>query len=80
VRADPLERITRCPLGAADHQGNLCSLHRRLDKAIELVESLYRQTTVAQLLVERGTSRGPLCEPLGEREAGALDAERGAGS
>jgi Rrf2 family nitric oxide-sensitive transcriptional repressor len=61
---DPLGRITRCPLGLAAHAGNLCSLHRRLDEAMALIESLFRQTTVEQLLAERGPSQNPLCETI----------------
>jgi Rrf2 family transcriptional regulator, nitric oxide-sensitive transcriptional repressor len=59
---DPLERINRCPLGLAAHAGSLCSLHRRLDEAIALIESLFRQTTVEQLLAERGANQNPMCE------------------
>jgi Rrf2 family protein len=77
---DPLERITRCPLGMAAHEGNLCSLHRRLDRAIELIESLYRQTTVEQLLVEQGNGEGPLCELHAGGEAGALEDGKATGT
>lgn len=65
---DPLARITRCPLGLAAHAGTLCSLHRRLDEAMALIESLFKQTTIEQLLAERGASRNPLCETLGNLE------------
>ncbi len=58
---DPLERIVRCPLGLAAHQGHLCPLHRRIDEGIALIESLFRQTTVAQLLSEQGADQNPLC-------------------
>jgi DNA-binding IscR family transcriptional regulator len=59
---DPLERIALCPLGRTEHAGDLCSLHRRLDEAIGLVETLFRRTTVEQLIAERGAVQNPLCE------------------
>jgi Rrf2 family transcriptional regulator, nitric oxide-sensitive transcriptional repressor len=77
---DPLERITRCPLGLAAHQGSLCSLHRRLDQAIALIEALYRQTTVEELLSEQGRGHSPLCEPVVGGEAAELEAEKHAAS
>jgi Rrf2 family nitric oxide-sensitive transcriptional repressor len=56
---DPLKRIQRCPLGLVAHGTRLCPLHRRLDEAIALVESLYEGTTIAQLLEESSISRPP---------------------
>jgi Rrf2 family protein len=58
---DPLKRIERCPLGLAEHGRRMCPLHRRLDEGIALVESLYAQTTISELLGDRSPSR-PLCE------------------
>lgn len=58
---DPLERIVRCPLGLAAHQGQLCPLHRRLDEGIAQIESVFRQTTIDQLLSEQGAEQSPLC-------------------
>jgi Rrf2 family protein len=69
---DPIERIESCPLKLAAHGVRLCPLHRRLDSALELVESAFRQTTLAELLAEPTTSI-PLCrfpnvaEPRKER-------------
>jgi Rrf2 family transcriptional regulator, nitric oxide-sensitive transcriptional repressor len=77
---DPLERITRCPLGAAAHNGTLCSLHRRLDQAIATIESLYRETTIEQLLAEPGISQGPLCDLLATGGDGVLEEEKAAGA
>lgn len=57
---DPLQRITWCPLGIASHGANLCPLHRRLDDAMEMVESSFKATTMAALLDEPTESR-PLC-------------------
>ncbi len=60
---DPIHRITACPLGLKGHV-NLCPLHRRLDKAIALVESALRESTIAELLLEPNPRKGipiPLC-------------------
>jgi Rrf2 family protein len=46
---DPLERITRCPLGNPDHL-ELCPLHKSLDQAMDTVERQFRTTTLAALL------------------------------
>lgn len=59
---DPLQRITGCPLGLQAHRGTLCALHRRLDEGIALVESLFRETTIEQLLDGESPGRNPLCE------------------
>jgi Rrf2 family nitric oxide-sensitive transcriptional repressor len=65
---DPLQRITGCPLGLEAHRGTLCSLHRRLDEGIALIESLFQGTTIDQLIGEPGLGRNPLCEVLSEVE------------
>jgi Rrf2 family transcriptional regulator, nitric oxide-sensitive transcriptional repressor len=57
---DPIARITECPLKYAEHGTNLCSLHRRLDNAMQAVEVAFRKTTIAQLLAEESSNR-PLC-------------------
>ena len=57
----PFERIHSCPLGIQSHGTNLCPLHRRLDNAMEATEKVFRETTVAELLSERG-SVTPLCQ------------------
>lgn len=58
---EPIKRIHDCPLGIQSHGANLCPLHRRLDKAMETIESQFRQTTVAEVLSEPGNAT-PLCE------------------
>jgi Rrf2 family protein len=58
---DPIERITTCPLGLANHGVNLCPLHRRLDEAIASVEAAFRASTIAELVAEPALSR-----PLGQ--------------
>jgi Rrf2 family protein len=58
---DPIKRITTCPLGLSSHGVNLCPLHRRLDQAIESVESAFRKSTIAELVAEP-TSSKPLVD------------------
>ncbi len=58
---DPVERIEACPLGLKSHSGTLCPLHRRLDRAIELMERAFAESTVAELVGEVGGT-SPLCE------------------
>ncbi len=58
---DPLVRIDRCPLGLITHKHRMCALHRRLDQGIAQLESLFRSTTIGQLLAEQSPSP-PLCE------------------
>ena len=52
---DPLKRINACPLGNAKHKGKLCPLHRRLDRAIALVEKAFSETTLADVLSDEHT-------------------------
>jgi Rrf2 family protein len=58
---DPIQRIRTCPLGLAAHGVRLCPLHRRLDRALAMVEDAFKKTTLAELLSEPTTSP-PLCE------------------
>lgn len=58
---DPVQRIHCCPLGLESHGTDLCPLHRRLDDAIALVENVFRNTTLAEVLSEPSSSV-PLCE------------------
>jgi Rrf2 family protein len=57
---DPIRRFPECPLGIPSHGRRLCPLHYQLDQAAALVEGLFGDTTIAQLLaVPR--ERRPLC-------------------
>ncbi len=60
---NPLRRIETCPLALAWHGKDLCPLHRRLDEAIAGVETVLRNSTIADLLVSRKNhrSRDALC-------------------
>ena len=59
---DPLLRITTCPLKISSHGTNLCSLHRRLDDAIALVEGTLGRSTIAEMLTQTGGA-SPLADP-----------------
>lgn len=69
---DPLQRIKECPLGIQSHGSNLCPLHRRLDRAMEATETLFRETTVAELLAQSGSTT-PLCE---EQKVFSIDTQK----
>jgi Rrf2 family protein len=58
---DPIERIRKCPLGLSSHGFHLCPLHRRLDNALESVETAFAETTLAEVLAEPSESV-PLCD------------------
>lgn len=74
---EPIERIKKCPLGLAAHGVNLCPLHRRMDRAIHLVEEAFRASTVADLLTEPTPSL-PTCRfpRVGTRAPAAADATK----
>ncbi len=58
---EPIKRIHECPLRIQSHGTNLCPLHRRLDEALEATETIFRETTLAEMLSQPG-SVTPLCE------------------
>ncbi len=57
---EPFQRIRECPLGMASHEA-FCPLHQRLDDAMAIVETTFRETTIAELLAEAGSATA-LCE------------------
>jgi Rrf2 family protein len=61
---DPIRRIAHCPLLLAAHRKQLCSLHKRIDEGIALMERLFDGTTIAELLADGNPSQ-PLCEETG---------------
>jgi Rrf2 family protein len=64
---EPITRIRQCPLGLKTHGVRLCPLHKRMDNALAMVESAFRETTLAELLAEP-TNSHPLCElPIGKK-------------
>lgn len=62
---EPIQRISKCPLGLRAHGVRLCPLHRRLDDAYALVEEAFGRTTLEELVADNH-SREKLCEPISE--------------
>lgn len=58
---DPFQRIRSCPLQLKAHGANLCPLHRRMDQALDHIECVLRESTIADLLQDTAAER-PLCE------------------
>jgi Rrf2 family transcriptional regulator, nitric oxide-sensitive transcriptional repressor len=69
---ETFQRVHTCPLGLAAHGSVLCSLHKRLDEAMAMIEQCFAQTTLAELL-EAPTASKPLCDFPGQcrRSAGS---------
>lgn len=57
---DPIRRIERCPLGIPQHGTRLCALHRKLDNALEMVEGIFRSTTLLEMIDQPAWCK-PLC-------------------
>jgi Rrf2 family protein len=57
---DPLQRIRTCPLELASHRKRLCSLHAKMDSALESIENVFRTTTLTELMNSPNPSV-PLC-------------------
>jgi Rrf2 family protein len=58
---DPIGLVCACPLGLAEHNAELCPLHRRLNDALGLMRRAFAETTIAELLAEpphRGAAAG----------------------
>lgn len=58
---DPIQRISHCPLGLKSHGIRLCALHFRMDQALLSMETAFRTTTLAELLLDPNPSV-PLCD------------------
>ena len=69
----PLPRITTCPLDLPSHGTTLCPVHKRLDDAVAMVEKVFRDSTIAQLLAQPSTSI-----PLGDLPTSAAAATKAA--
>src|SRR5207247_8972548 len=61
---EPLHRFGECPLGIAAHGARLCPLHKRLDAAMAMIENVFRETCIADILAEPSKSK-PLCRITG---------------
>ncbi len=47
---DPIRRIRGCPLGLESHGERLCGMHARLDRALQRVEEMLGESTIADIL------------------------------
>lgn len=65
---EPIERIKTCPLGLQSHGVRLCPLHKRMDAALESVETAFGSTSLAEVLAEPSKSV-PLCDGLPSPQA-----------
>jgi len=57
---DPIQRIHTCPLELSSHRKKLCSLHKKMDSAMEGIEDVFRSTTLSDLMNSPNPSI-PLC-------------------
>ncbi len=71
----PFQRISECPLNLKTHGAVLCPVHKRLDQALNMVEQVFRKSTIAELLAESTTSK-PLCETPAEEKPATLTVRR----
>lgn len=63
VRAtESVRRIERCPMGEAEHNGVLCSLHRAMDGIAACLVAELDRYTVSDILAQPGENV-PLCKP-----------------
>jgi Rrf2 family transcriptional regulator, nitric oxide-sensitive transcriptional repressor len=62
---DPIERIQRCPLGLKTHGETLCPMHHRVDQAMAMIEAVFRESTIEELLDVPGFPKA-LCETAAE--------------
>ena len=58
---DPIKHINSCPLKLKSHGTHLCRLHKRVNDAIDMIENLFRTSTIAMIL-DQPTKSIPLCE------------------
>ena len=58
---DPIKHIHSCPLKLESHGTHLCRLHKRVNDSINMIEELFKTSTVAMIL-DQPTKSIPLCE------------------
>ena len=65
---DPIRRIASCPLALLAHGKHLCPLHSRLDQAIGGIETILRNSTIADLMESKSQHQPmTLCQPPASR-------------
>ncbi len=60
---DPIKHIKSCPLKLKTHGTHLCRLHKQVNDSIDMIEELFRTSTVA-LILNEPTQSIPLCESV----------------
>ena len=58
---DPIKHIKSCPLKLESHGTHLCRLHKRVNDSIDMIEELFKTSTIAMIL-DQPTKSIPLCE------------------
>jgi len=58
---DPIKHIKSCPLKLESHGTHLCRLHKRVNDSINMIEELFKTSTIAMIL-DQPTQSIPLCE------------------
>jgi DNA-binding IscR family transcriptional regulator len=66
---DPIKRNNGCPLRIPEHSPVPCILHQKLGEAVDTVEQVFTEYTIARLLDEMGDKR-PLGLPV-DKQASA---------
>lgn len=63
---EPIQRIDKCPLNLKTHRDCRCPAHARLDEALALIEVALRNSTIRDILYEKGRPQ-PLIETVGKK-------------
>ncbi len=56
---DPVPRILQCPLGLKEHRHQLCPLHEKMDEAAAMIEKIFSENTIEQMVMNTGTDKDP---------------------
>ncbi len=57
---EPIQRHDTCPLELESHKAILCPLHKKMDDALALIEKVFQDSSIADIVAEPTTSK-PLC-------------------
>lgn len=60
---DPVPRIMQCPLGLKEHAHQLCPLHKQLDSAAAMVEAVFADHTIEEMVVNVPTDKSGKTKP-----------------
>lgn len=65
-----MRTVESCPLGPGSAPGELCSLHRAIDRALQAAIVIFEDMTIEDVLTD-DESRVPLCEASEAKQAAA---------